>query len=284
MWFMGVDMGTSGCKAVVFDDNWNVACQAYREYPMHFPGEGLLELDAELVWKEIQAVIREANKKSAQPVAALAVSAIGDVIIPVGEGGSSIRYSIVDFDARGGPEIERFSSQFGKQRFFELSGMPPLYIGSLSKILWIRDHEPELYRRVRRWATFEDFIVAKLGLPPVASYSELSRTMLFDIRKKSWAREILERIPVTEEMLPIPKPSGTVIGQVPAPMAEDLGFAAPVQVVAGGHDMVCAAVGAGLDEEQPAVAVDIAGTIEGIVAAMPEANTCPAMLETLGRS
>ena len=50
MWFMGIDMGTSGCKAVVFDEHWNIACQAYREYPMHFPGEGLLELDAELVW------------------------------------------------------------------------------------------------------------------------------------------------------------------------------------------------------------------------------------------
>ena len=48
-WLMGVDMGTSGCKAVVFDEKFNVRAQAYREYPMHFPGEGLLELDAELV-------------------------------------------------------------------------------------------------------------------------------------------------------------------------------------------------------------------------------------------
>ena len=80
MRFMGVDMGTSGCKAVVFDENWNAVCQAYREYPMSFPGEGLLELDAERVWREICQVIREANSKAAGEIAALAVSAIGDVL------------------------------------------------------------------------------------------------------------------------------------------------------------------------------------------------------------
>lgn len=281
MWFMGVDMGTSGCKAVVFDENWNVACHAYQEYPMHFPGDGLLELDADLVWNGIRNVIREANEKAEKPVEALAVSAIGDVIIPTDEKGNAVRYAIVDFDARGGDEIKEFSDRFGKQHFFDVNGMPPLYIGSLSKILWLRDNEPDVYAKVRRWATFEDYIVMKMGLPPMASYSEVSRTMLFDIRKKEWAEEILKCVPLTADMLPIAKPSGTVIGQLPAQTAADLGFTDGATVVTGGHDMVCAAVGAGLDEENPGTAVDIAGTIEGIVAAMPEANTCPTMLENL---
>ncbi len=279
MWFMGVDMGTSGCKAVVFDSKWNIACQAYREYPMCFPGDGLLELDAELVWNGIREVIREANEKSAEPVAAIAVSAIGDVIVPVDEQGKSVRKSIIDFDSRGGDEIQAFTEQFGRQRFFDLSGMPPLYIGSLAKILWMRDHEPEVYRKVRRWATCEDFIVQRFGLPPTASYSEAARTMLFDIRKKDWSDEILREIPLAKEMLPAVKPSGTPIGRMPEAVAKDLGFRASVSVVTGGHDMVCAAVGAGLDEERPWEAVDIAGTIEGIVAVMREPNTRPAMLE-----
>ena len=281
MRFMGVDMGTSGCKAVVFDENWNVVCQAYREYPMSFPGEGLLELDAERVWREICQVIREANSKAAGEIAALAVSAIGDVIIPVDEKNNSVRCSIVDFDPRGGDEIRNFSEEFGKYSFYQTNGMPPLYLGSLAKILWIRDHEPEVYKKAARWATYEDFIIAKLGLPPVASYSEVSRTMLFDIRKKDWAEDILNKIPLTREMLPIPRPSGTVIGHLPKEMADNLGFKGEVQVVTGGHDMICAAVGAGLDEEQPGTAIDIAGTIEGLVAAMPAANTCPVMLENL---
>lgn len=281
MWFMGIDMGTSGCKAVVFDEHWNIACQAYREYPMHFPGEGLLELDAELVWENIRAVICEVNQKSAQPVGALAVSAIGDVIIPVGKDGTPVRCSIVDFDARGGAQIERFAACYGPQAFFNTCGMPPLYIGSLAKILWIQQHEPDVYRRVARWATYEDFIVQRLGLTPVASYSEAARTMLFDIRKRDWADEILERIPLERNMLPKTAPSGTLIGQLSEEKMKELGFRAPVSIVTGGHDMVCAAVGAGLDETQPEEAVDIAGTIEGLVCAMPQANTCQAMLENL---
>lgn len=280
-WLMGVDMGTSGCKAVVFDEKFNVRAQAYREYPMHFPGEGLLELDAELVWAGIQEAVKEANSLSEQPVAALAVSAIGDVIIPVDENGDSVRYSIVDFDPRGGDEIAAFTEKFGVQRFFDLNGMPPLYIGSLAKILYLKEKEPEVFAKTKRFASYEDFIVNKMGLPPVASYSELSRTMLFDIRKKDWSDEILAAIPLTRDQLPIPAPSASVIGDLSDEMRRQLGFTAPVKVITGGHDMVCAAVGAGLDETNPATAVDIAGTIEGIVAAMPEANTCPAMLENL---
>ena len=281
MWFMGVDMGTSGCKAVVFDEKWNVACQAYREYPMHFPGEGLLELDSELVWTEISNVIREANEKAEQPVEALAVSAIGDVIIPVDEKGDAVRYAIVDFDARGGEQIAKFYEDFGVTKCFNINGMPPLYIGSLAKILWIKENEPEVFAKTKRWATYEDFIVGKMGLPPVADQSEASRTMLFDIRKRDWSDEIIERIPLTRDNLPIAKPSGTVIGKLSPEMAKDLKFKADVTVVAGGHDMVCAAVGAGLDEENPGTAVDICGTIEGIVAAMPEANTSQTMLDNL---
>lgn len=279
MWFMGLDMGTSGCKAVVFDEKWTVRSQASREYPMHFPGEGLLELDAELVFQAIKQVIKEANEKAEEPVAALAVSAIGDVIIPVDENGDSIRCSIVDFDPRGEDEIRAFAEEFGVRRFFDINGMPPLFIGSLAKMLWIKKNEPDIYSRTKRWASYEDFIVNKLGLPATASYSELSRTMLFDIRKKCWAKEILDAISLSEEALPQAVASGTAIGELSEALRSELGFSRPVSVVAGGHDMVCAAVGAGLDEKHPEIAVDIAGTIEGIVAAMPQANTSAVMLE-----
>ena len=281
MWLMGIDMGTSGSKAVVFDEKFNVRAQAYREYQLHFPGEGLLELNAEVVWENIREVIREANSLSEENVGAVAVSAIGDVIIPVDENGDSVRYSIVDFDPRGGEEIASFVENFGLDRFFNLNGMPPLYIGSLSKILYLKEKEPEIFAKTKRFSSYEDFIVCKMGLPPVASYSELSRTMLFDIRKKDWSDEILEAIPLTRDQLPKPAPSGSVIGELSEEVRKDLGFKGPVKVMTGGHDMVCAAVGAGLDEKNPATAVDIAGTIEGIVAALPEANTCKEMLDNL---
>ena len=280
MYFMGIDIGTSGCKAVVFDENWNVVCRTYREYSLAFSSGNILELDAEMVFDKMCDAIREANLKSKKPVKAFAISAIGDVIVPVGADNNSVRLSIIDFDSRGDKEIAQFCEHFGRERFFEISGMPPLYIGSLAKILWIREHEPKNYKKVRRWATYEDLMISKLGLPPVASFSEASRTMLFDIRKKDWSDTILESASISRDFLPKAVPSGSVIGCLPDNMADKLGFNRGVFAVAGGHDMVCAAVGAGIDENEPGTAVDIVGTIEGLVAAMPKVNTGREMLES----
>ena len=280
MRFLGVDMGTSGCKAVIFDEDWDIICQAYREYPTYFPGEGLMEIEPALVWENIRAVIREANAKADEPVTALAVSAIGDVIIPVDKDGNCHRkYAIIDFDPRGEDEITKFAETFGREKFFQISGMPPLFIGSLAKILWIRENEPDIFANTARWATFEDYIIQKMGLDPIASYSELSRTMLFDIRKRKWSEEICSAVPITLDQLPIAAESGTVAGTLSPEMCEDLGFPQPVLVAVGGHDMVCAAIGAGLDENEPGTAVDIAGTIEGVVVALKECNTSMEMCD-----
>lgn len=279
MRLMGIDMGTSGCKAVIFDAEWQVVYSAYREYGMHFPGEGLLELDAETVWDGIKEVVVEANAKCDKPVSAVAISAIGDVVIPCRSDGTPVRRSIVDFDPRGGDELNRFVQHFGKRDFFHTTGMPPLYIGSLAKILWLKHHEPEVFNKAERWATFEDFIVQKLGLEPQVSYSEAARTMLFNIRDKRWDKEILELIPLQPSALPKPVQAATRLGRIDDKRGRELGFGPGVEVVSGGHDMVCAAVGAGLDEADPSTAVDIAGTIEGIVAAMAEPNTGAEMLK-----
>jgi len=281
MLLMGLDMGTSGCKAVVFDEKWNTVCAAYREYNLSFAGEGLLELDPEIVWDNIKQVIREVNEAASQPIDALAISAIGDVIIPLYKDGIPVRNSIVDFDPRGMGEIKRFTDDFGVEDFFRITGMPPLFIGSLAKILWLKENEKESFEKVERWGTYEDYIIQKLGLSPSVSYSEAARTMLFDIRKKIWAKEILAKIPIDEGMLPKLVKSGEKLGKVDSALAKELGFKGRVIVVSGGHDMVCAAVGAGLDEHMSETAVNIAGTIEGVVAAMDKANTGKTMLNNL---
>jgi xylulokinase len=281
MWLMGIDMGTSGCKAVVFDENWNVVYQAYREYPLIFPGEGLLELDAECVWQGIREAVTEANEHTDKEISAVAVSAIGDVIIPCTLDGTPVRNSIVDFDPRGEAELNAFADGFGKKRFFELTGMPPLFIGSLAKILWIKKNEPKVYESTQRWATYEDFIVQKLGLSPSVSYSEAARTMLFDIRKKTWAQELLTEVSIPLSKLPQAVPSAIKLGCISEKIQRELKFKVRAEVVSGGHDMVCAAVGAGLNESDTGTAVNIAGTIEGIVAAMDQPNTSDEMLENL---
>ena len=143
--------------------------------------------------------------------------------------------------------------------------MPPIHINSLAKILWLRKNEPRTYERVRRWATFEDFILGKLGARTAASYSMAARTMLFDIHRKTWSPDILAAAGLRERDLPEAVPSGEVIGKLDGRAAGELGFPDGTAVCSGGHDMVCAAVGAGLDVEDRRTALNITGTMEAVI-------------------
>jgi xylulokinase len=157
--------------------------------------------------------------------------------------------------------------------------MPPLFINSLSKILWYQRHEPDTFKSVARWSTYEDFLLERLGMPPVASHSVAARTMLMDIRAKAWSHEVLSAAGIDPAKLPALLPSGGIVGQLDPEIAEALGFVGETTVCSGGHDMVCAAVGAGLTADDTEAAVDIDGTMEGIVVCMKHANTSDVMFE-----
>ncbi|MFC2159894.1 L-fuculokinase [Actinomycetota bacterium] len=186
---------------------------------------------------------------------------------------------MLDFDPRGTEEMMQFSNTFGREKIFELTGMPPLYINSLAKILWIKENEPQNYSKIKRWATYEDFILEKMGIYPALSYSLAARTMCFDIRKNQWSGEILSAAGLKKEYFPDAVPSGVVISKLEEKIAKELGFKKTITVCSGGHDMVCAAIGSGLDPSEPEIAVDIVGTIEGIVPVLKEINTGSTMLE-----
>ncbi|MEI7615664.1 MAG: FGGY-family carbohydrate kinase, partial [Actinomycetota bacterium] len=283
MSFLGIDIGTSGCKAVVFDEDWNIISDSYKEYSLISYGESSIELDPEIIWQRTKEAITEANSRltGISRVRALAVSAIGDVIVPLGNDLNPVRPSIVDFDIRGKDEIAEFAREYGAPELFQTTGMPPIFISSLAKILYIKRHEPDNYKKISRWATYEDYVLHKLGAGFFVSHSLASRTMLFDIRKKTWAQKILNEIGLTIANLPEPIESAKIISVLNPQVAGELGFKGEVRICSGGHDMVCAALGAGLDVNNPETAVDINGTIEGIITAFKEANTNNVMLENL---
>ena len=281
---LGLDVGTSGCKAIVFDDKWKIVARSHRRYDLLRAGENGYELEAETVWTKLREAIAEAQGQAGGNTEAVAVSALGDVIIPLDGSGTPVRPCILDFDPRGKDEIRDFAKAFGEARLYQLTGMPPIHINSLAKILWLRKNEPRTCERVRRWATFEDFILGKLGARTAASYSMAARTMLFDvhrkvwspdvlaartmlfdIHRKTWSPDILAAAGLRERDLPEAVPSGEVIGRLEGRAAGELGFPDGTAVCSGGHDMVCAAVGAGLDVEDRRTALNITGTMEAVI-------------------
>jgi len=278
---LGLDVGTSGCKAIVFDNRWNIIARSHRSYDLIRIGETGYELEAETVWARVREAIAEAHARAGGKTDAVAVSALGDVVIPLDVSGTPVRPCILDFDPRGKDEIHDFVQEFGDERLFSITGMPPLHINSLAKILWFKMNEPRTFRQVRRWATFEDYILQKLGAGTSASYSMAARTMLFDIHRKIWAPDILAAAGVRESELPQPVASGKVIARLDGGVAEELGFSAGAAACSGGHDMVCAAIGAGLDVDDHRTALDIMGTMEAVIVLTKKPNLERAMLDNL---
>ena len=278
MSLMGLDVGTTGCKAIVFDPDGAVLGQAYREYPLHHPQPGWAELDSNAVWASVQEAIAEATGEagSGDPVKALAVSCQGEAATPIARDGKVLANTPVSFDARTLPQMEWWEGEMGAERLFQITGQPlhPMY--TVCKVMWVRENAPEVYEQAWKFLCYEDLVGYRLGAEPAIDYSLAARTMAFDIRKEAWSEEILSRAGIEAGKLARTAPSGTVVGEVSPDKAEALGLPRGVKIVTGGHDQPCGALGAGI--VQPNIAMDATGTVECITPAFSQPVLSEAML------
>ncbi|MCD6155829.1 MAG: hypothetical protein J7J32_02125 [Candidatus Atribacteria bacterium] len=267
MVYLGLDVGTTGCKVIAFDESGKIVAQAYREYPLYTPQPGWLELDAEEVFSAVEESLREVTAKldGRSPVS-IAVSSQGEAVVPVDEKGRALSRSIVTFDARGDAFVPFFREKVGERRFFEITGMPLSGIGTANKILWWREHLPQIFEKSRYFLCFEDFVLFRMGVEPAISYSLAGRTMIFDVRQESWSEEILSLIGVDSSRLARPLPSGEVAGEVSTLFRERMGWKERVVAGVGAHDQPCGALGSGVVEAT--LAMDATGTVECIAPAM----------------
>ncbi len=264
MSLLGIDIGTTGCKVVAFDNEGQPVYAASAEYPLLFPRAGWIELDPELVWRKIVRCIREvASKTKHDSVSALAVSAQGEAFIPIDEKGDALYNSIVTFDSRAATYQDFWRSNVGAQKIFRITGIPLSAMATLLKIQWLMDNKPAIARRTKKYLCFQDYFAMKIGLQPAIDYSLAARTMAFDITTYSWSNLMLKKASLEPDRLAMPVPSGTVIGSVSSSAARTLGLPKGTLVVAGGHDQPCGALGAGVVHDDEAMYST--GTVECIV-------------------
>ena len=268
MYLLGLDVGTTGCKSVIFTPDGEVISSAYGEYRLYHRRPGWSELDPKEVWNTTKETIRRSiNKGKIDPkqISALSTSVLGDAFIPVDDAGNPLYWSMTTVDARAAEQTRWWEENFGADRIYRITGQPltssmPIY--PLPKIQWLREHESEVYRKTAMFLCWEDYVNMKLCGKPVIDFSVASRTMMFDIAKKEWSREILETAELDENLLPETQPAGTVIGQLDSDAAKETGLSEETFVVTGGHDQACGALGAGIVESGPAM--DATGTVECI--------------------
>ena len=279
MSYLGLDIGTTGCKAGIFDAEGRLLALAYREYPLLSPEPGWAEIDSSQVAAACREVIAEAVQKCAgDPVRGLGISSQGEAFTPIGADGEILGNGMVSSDARAEPLLGPWSEAFGPQRLYEITGHTPHPMFTVFKLLWLRENRPDVWSAARKFYCFEEFMQSQLGLEPAISWPLAGRTMVFNVRTHTWDEEVLSAIDLDTSRLAPPVPSGTVVGTIPSQVAEELGLPKDVPVVAGGHDQTCGALGAGAVE--PGLAMYATGTVECICPAFEE----PIFSEELFRS
>ncbi len=249
MSLLGIDVGTTGCKATAFSPSGRPLKGAYREYPTLHPAPDRSELDGETVWAAVKAVIAEAASgatAAGDPVTALSVSSMGEAVVPLTRDRRIAGRSILSSDTRGGDLLEPLRKAYAPEAFY---GINPNIIGpnyTLPKLLWHRAHEPALFEKADWFLLWGDAVGFLLGGEPTACHSLANRTLLFDLRRGDWSDELLRLSGIPRGKLGRCVAAGAVTGTVSAAAARSLGLPAGVTIVAGGHDQCCNALGAGV--------------------------------------
>lgn len=270
MSYVGIDIGTSGCKAVAFDEEGGVLAQAGREYDLRLTPDGGAELDPDEVMAACFEVLREcADGAAPGAVAALGISSQGEAFTAVDADGRCRSMAMVSSDARAAPCVAELVEQLGHDRLYQITGHTPHPLFTLFKLRWLERNHPEIWSEAAKFLCFEDLLQQRLGVEPSMGWSLAGRTMLFDVRRHRFDPEILEAVGLTPSHLAMPMPAGSPVGVVASPIARRLGLGEGAIVVTGGHDQILAALGAGVT--RPGAAMYATGSVESIVPAFEEA-------------
>ena len=260
MSYLGLDIGTGGCKAVVFNNEGIELSSAFREYPVLHPHSGWAELNPDEVIDKCFEVIEEVNSKISEPVVSMSISSQGEAFTPIGWDGRALGNAMVSSDSRARDIAVDWSKNFGTDKIYDITGHTPHPLFTLYKILWVKENQPEIWKSAKYFLCFEDLFHFRVGLEPKISWSMAGRTMMFDVIWHQWSKEILDATGLSAERLATPVAPGEKTGTISLETGSKLGFKNPVILVAGGHDQTCAALGAGVIE--PGMCMYATGTVE----------------------
>lgn len=254
----GLDIGTTGCKCTVFDEQGVYLGKAYRDYSVK-RSLSEHEIDVSVIMDAVYAVIREMEAKYSD-ITGIGVTSFGETFVLTDEKGTPLHRAMLYTDPRGKEECQELVRYLGEKQIAQITGLRPHEMYSISKIMWIKKNRPDVYERAVHVFLMEDYVVFHLTGKVQIDYSLATRTMAFDIRNLCWSKEVLEAAGIEESLLSQPVPTGTAAGTVTSEAAAHTGLTPETVIVSVSHDQVAAAIGAGSFDGE--TAVDGAGTVE----------------------
>ena len=247
MSLLGIDVGASGCRATAFSVEGLPLAQARHVYSVQVGRDGTFQLDSHSVWGAARRAIREVAARTQQdPITALSVSSIGEAMTPLSAEGRILGNCILGPDERTAKYAQELERSLGAQRLFDISGSVPGASSSLANLCWLRENEPQTFASTWRFLPLSTLICHFLGGTATCDYSLASRTLLFDVGRREWSRELLQACSISRQKLPRLGAAGTPVGTVSPTRAQELGLHPKVRLVLGGHDRCGRALGSGV--------------------------------------
>ena len=248
MLLLGIDIGTTNCKAGVFSTTGISVSMASTKTPLRGDRSGEYACDPQELWDTVVQVIRQALSRvdSVREIRALGIASMAEGGTLIGRAGKALCPIIPYFDQRSTQQCRLLEQRLGRDRVFEITGLHLHPAFSLPKIMWIRDHWATEFAAASRWLCIPDYINFRLTGRAATDYSIASRTMALDLNRSAWSEEILGAAEISPELFPEILPGGALLGAITPEASELTGLAPGTLVAMGGHDHYCGSVAAGL--------------------------------------
>ena len=250
-YLLGIDIGTSGTKTLVCDENGTVLATAMAEHPISSPKPGWSEQNPEDWWKATckatNAVIKRAKARPAD-IGGVGLSGQMHGSVFLGEGSTKpLRPALLWNDQRTAKQCDEITSKAGgREALIGLVANPALTGFTAPKILWVRDKEPKVYAKTKHILLPKDYIRYRMTGEYATEVSDASGTLLLDVKNRVWSNRLLELLSIDRALLPHLHESYEVSGKISATVAKELGLIAGIPVVGGGGDQPAGAVGNGI--------------------------------------
>ncbi|MBI5724761.1 MAG: xylulokinase [Planctomycetes bacterium] len=252
-YFLGIDVGTSGTKALVMDSRGRVLATATAGHGISAPRPGWSEQQPQDWWNATVKATREAVKKAridGQQVAGIGLSGQMHGLVITDQAGRSLRPGIIWNDQRTAAQAAQIEKKVGgKSRLIELVGNAAMTSFTLTKLLWVRQNEPKIYDRIRHFLLPKDYIRLCMTGEYVGEVSDMSGTLMLDQKKRDWSGRIISTFQIDRSILPPVVESHEITGRLTARASGLLGLRAGTPVVGGGGDQPAGAVGNGIVDD-----------------------------------
>ena len=248
-YFMGIDIGTSGTRAIVINTAGRILGAASAAHPSSAPRPAWSEQNPHDWWKTTKQSVRKALRQSGVKkgqIAGVGLSGQMHGAVLLDKADQVLRPAILWNDQRTGAECDEITRAVGPKRLLKLACNPALTGFTAPKILWVRKHEPRIYDKTRKVLLPKDYIRFRMTGEYATEVSDASGTLLLDVSKRRWSGEILRALDIPQEMLPACFESPEVSGRITRQAAKELGLAAGTPVVGGGGDQAAGAIGNGI--------------------------------------